>query len=337
WWFTTKRKNIDFGLFQRKSSEEASSVAGSLHEDSGSSTIGRQRGTGHFKLPDHGVISLMALKHYESSKSTIKGTWAVSTPGTYVLYFDNSFSKNTSKRVSFCVAVKEQAQKQEQAQGEPRVDFSGWLLKKKRKRMQGWARRWFAVQGAWLVYSTTEGGVPRAKVDVAGAVVSASREDRSITIDADEGFFQLRGQTQQEYEAWVQALRKAKDAGEPPAAGATLPDQPGASPDAARAHAHFEQCVAELRRLLDAVGDAALRGRALEQLQKACASEKTLHGLAGTPPAASAAERGYPVALTASRASWQSGSDVFYDTNDVLELAGASAQHSPEAHREQGE
>ncbi|KAJ2777440.1 Oxysterol-binding protein 3 [Coemansia interrupta] len=333
WWFTTKRKNIDFGLFQRRGTEDAGSAAGSLHEDSGSSTIGRQRGLGHFKLQDRGVTELMALKHYESSKSTIKGTWHVSAPGSYVLYFDNSFSKNTSKRVSFCVAVKEEARE------ERRDDFSGWLLKKKRKRMQGWARRWFAIQDAWLVYSTTEGGVPRAKIDVAGAVVSASKEDRGITIDADEGFFQLRAQTQAEYDAWVRALRRAKDAGgEAHSAGATLQSdatqqqQPvyRAPSNVAKAHTEFAESVDKLSQLLGAIGDAALRDRALEYLQAASASEGALHSLVGSGSMHSAvSEMSFPVALTASRASWHSESDVFYDTNDVLELVGASVQHSP--------
>ncbi|KAJ1812640.1 Oxysterol-binding protein 3 [Coemansia sp. RSA 2598] len=330
WWFTTKRKNIDFGLFHRKNTEETASLAGSMVE--GTSTIGRQRGLGHFKLQDRGAVELMALKHYESSKSTIKGSWNATEPGTYVLYFDNSFSKNTSKRVSFCVAVKEEARE------EPRVDFSGWLLKKKRKRMQGWARRWFAVQGAWLVYSTTEGGVPRAKIDVAGAVVSTSKEDRSITIDADEGFFQLRAQSQDEYQSWVHALKAAKEhAASGHSAGATLqPEQTsraGVSAGAKEAHAEFEDSMEKLTQLLGRLGDQDLRQAALKYLHAASASESTLHGMVGVGPArAATADMGHPVALSPSRASWFSDSDVFYDTNEILELSngdGTGANQSP--------
>ncbi|KAJ2238331.1 Oxysterol-binding protein 3 [Coemansia sp. RSA 1722] len=330
WWFTTKRKNIDFGLFHRKTTEETASAAGSMIE--GSSTIGRQRGLSHFKLQDRGAVELMALKHYESSKSTIKGTWTATEAGTYVLYFDNSFSKNTSKRVSFCVAVKEEARE------EPRVDFSGWLLKKKRKRMQGWARRWFAVQGAWLVYSTTEGGVPRAKIDVAGAVVSASKEDRSITIDADEGFFQLRAQSLTEYDDWVHALKTAKEhAASGHSAGATLQQEQSTVLEASgakEAHAEFEDSMQKLTQLLGGLGDKALREMALQYLHAASASESTLHGMVGAIPGrAATAEMGHPVALSPSRASWFSDSDVFYDTNEILELSNggdAEANRSPE-------
>ncbi|KAJ1940856.1 Oxysterol-binding protein 3, partial [Kickxella alabastrina] len=212
-------------------------------------------------------------------------------------------------RLSFCVAVKE-----EEAKEETKVDFSGWLLKKKRKRMQGWARRWFAVQGAWLVYSTAEGGVPRAKVDVTGAVVSASKDDRSITVDADEGFLQLRAQTQEEYEAWVAALKHAKEGAlASNSLGTTLQqDQllPRARTEAgaktaAYLHSEFENAVQQLRGML---GD-----QELGILQAAIDSERALHCLATGGEA-------YSESMSASCASWVSEPDVFYDTNEVLEL-----------------
>ncbi|KAJ2725996.1 Oxysterol-binding protein 3 [Coemansia sp. Benny D115] len=345
WWFTTKRKNIDFGLFRRSPyyGDESASLAGSLSETAGGSTIGRQRGLSNFKLQDRGATELMALKHYESSKSTIKGAWPVTEPGSYVLYFDNSFSKNTSKRVSFCVALKKS-----QGEEEPRaVDFSGWLLKKKRKRMQGWARRWFAIQGSWLLYSTTEGGVPRARVDVVSAVVSASREDRSITVDADEAFLQLRAQTAEEYDAWLAALKHAKDSAVQDmleGAGATLQSNQqsagpgdsaaaGADDNASRLLVVFENAVEQLRGLLMDIAAPELREKALQALRATSDSGSALGRLASysgsAPPQPLSAVRsemgGHPVSLSASRASWLSDSEVFYDTNEVLELTHGGA------------
>ncbi|KAJ2842017.1 Oxysterol-binding protein 3, partial [Coemansia erecta] len=253
WWFSTKRKNIDFGLFRRTSTPAAGSddaPAGSVGTTgSRTSTMNtlsgkrlgvspgisqnhldnelragsphqtqqqqqqqqqQQRNT-HFKLQDKGIVELMPLKHYESSKATIKGSWTAVDPGVYILYFDNSFSKNTSKRLSFCVAVRETKGEVASGGSKPRALISGWLLKKKRKRMQGWANRWFTIQGHWLLYSTTEGGIPRAKVDLVNAVVSMSKEDCFITIDGDEGFFQLHAQKPQDFTAWVDALKKTKE------------------------------------------------------------------------------------------------------------------------------
>ena len=47
---------------------------------------------------------------------------------------DNSFSVHTSKRLTFFVALEERGLK---SAPQPTPEMSGWLLKKKRKRMQG--------------------------------------------------------------------------------------------------------------------------------------------------------------------------------------------------------
>ncbi|KAI9471201.1 Oxysterol-binding protein 3 [Coemansia sp. RSA 989] len=376
WWFSTKRKNIDFGLFQRHapSSGDEASLSGSIGPvASRGSTIGtingrrlasppkalntpqlqqleesqrqalsaatKQRG-GYFKLQDRNVVELMPLKHYESSKTTIKGSWNAVEPGTYVLYFDNSFSKNTSKRVSFCVAVKEIRQSVR-----PPVAMSGWLLKKKRKRMQGWAQRWISLQGHWLVYSTTEGGISRAKVDVANAVVSTSRQDHTITVDGDEGFLQLRAQNDADYNAWVAALKRTKEHAVVSAAtdhGATfsagaVPQSPMGPPrsehsPAQQAHLGYESAVTRLTELIrDNVDDQQLRKAIYEHLQQMSEYAGTLFDMACTPtrPEISRAETnasGRPsLALTDTQAS-----DVFYDTNEVLELARDESDISPD-------
>ncbi|KAJ2780482.1 Oxysterol-binding protein 3 [Coemansia javaensis] len=397
WWFSTKRKNIDFGLFRRGAAQGGDDVplaAGRPGSDvvlgSRGSTIGaaagrgvsspptslapsgpaateaKQRG-GYFKLQDRGVTELMPLKHYESSKTTIKGSWVAQDPGAYVLYFDNSFSKNTSKRLSFCVAVKGARQNGSGSSGRPTggggdgqaaVAVSGWLLKKKRKRMQGWASRWISIQGQWLLYSTTESGVPRAKVSIATAVVSTSRADFSITVDGDEGFLQLRAQSARDFDVWVAALKQAKElyaAAAAAADGATIsagsaPAAPSPafeprridSDDAARvqqAHAAFELAAerlgALLRGLTAAAGpDDGFRAGALECLQQIRDSEAVLHGALCADAAAAPAWPGLArkgtagsdrrsLMTTDTRSSRLSGSasDVFYDTNEVLELA----------------
>ncbi|KAJ1667940.1 Oxysterol-binding protein 3 [Coemansia sp. RSA 1813] len=402
WWFSTKRKNIDFGLFRRISSSAAgsddaplqSSPAGSVGPaGSRSSTMNtltgkrqvlsagitqnhsdaepraatlqqtqQQQRNIHFKLQDKSIVELMALKHYESSKATIKGSWTAVDPGVYILYFDNSFSKNTSKRLSFCVAVRETKDETASASIKPRTLISGWLLKKKRKRMQGWASRWFTIQGRWLLYSTTEGGIPRAKVDLVSAVVSMSKEDCFITIDGDEGFFQLHAQKPQDFSAWVAALKKTKEDAAALAAsanyadGATfmsgiIPHNPAApgmpssrssynhssiSPeDAMLAHAKFLESTDKLNQLINNLrlssgGDSIQT--ALEYIKAIKDSEDTIYCLVGSSekpgrPSISRWDTGASdppsLALSASRASWfsGSGSEVFYDTNDVLEVS----------------
>ncbi|KAJ2335471.1 Oxysterol-binding protein 3 [Coemansia sp. RSA 2681] len=400
WWFSTKRKNIDFGLFQRRPQSiigDDASIAGSIGQSmSAASTTGtasgkrlasppglawqqsegdvrsatlprtpaelaaKQRG-GHFKLHDRNIVELMPLKHYESSKSTIKGTWNAVDPGSYVLYFDNSFSKNTSKRLSFCVAVKEA----KEGNSKPPVLMSGWLLKKKRKRMQGWANRWFTIQGHWLLYSTTEGGVSRAKIDLFNAVVSISKEDRAITVDSDEGFVQLRTQTDADFTAWVAALQTTKeqaaavpsgiDAATAAIEGATLAlgigSQPAASPSDAQAaaqqridmkhiqrvHASFEDSVEQLQALFNKIqepSNSALHDQATRYLRLIKDNGGVLYALLTSLDGASrpvlarkdttGSSIGRPsLSLAPTHASWLSGSgsDIFYDTNEMVEFS----------------
>ncbi|KAJ2357969.1 Oxysterol-binding protein 3 [Coemansia sp. RSA 2618] len=385
WWFSTKRKNIDFGLFQRRASADDTSLSGAGSRASTIGTAGgkrlasppsmlqaahvqqlddsprpmtaKQRG-GYFKLQDRNVDELLPLKHYESSKTTIKGSWNAVEPGTYVLYFDNSFSKNTLKRVSFCVAVKEALPS---SSSRPPVVMSGWLLKKKRKRMQGWASRWISIQGHWLLYSTTEGGIPRAKVDLSSAVVSTSKADRTITVDGDEGFLQLRAQTADDFGAWVVALKRTKEhavalANEHGGSGATFsagavvlsPLDTGLRQRttqrdtsfsmAAQAHAGFETTVGKLAALvrgLSSAPDADFQDAVRAHLQQLSEHEGALFDCVS--PMTSTAQldiarkdtagSGRPsLALTDTQASWfsGSGSEVFYETNEVLELADQS-------------
>ena len=53
----------------------------------------------------------------------------VEEAGTYVLVFDNSFSKLTSKRVTFYVDVKA-----DDAEVDSKPDLTGWMLKKKKQK-----------------------------------------------------------------------------------------------------------------------------------------------------------------------------------------------------------
>ncbi|KAJ2743046.1 Oxysterol-binding protein 3 [Coemansia sp. BCRC 34301] len=406
WWFSTKRKNIDFGLFRRRPQSVVGddvSIAGSIGQSvSAASTTGtsngkrlasppglawqqsegdvraaaqprtpaelaaKQRG-GQFKLQDRSIVELMPLKHYESSKSTIKGFWNAVDPGSYVLYFDNSFSKNTSKRLSFCVAVKEV----KEGNSKPPVLMSGWLLKKKRKRMQGWARRWFTIQGHWLLYSTTEGGVSRAKIDLVNAVVSISKEDRAITIDSDEGFMQLRAQTDVDFTAWVAALQMTKEqaAAALPSVdavteGATLAPGIGAqsafSPSGVPAstqqridmrhvqsvHASFEDSVEQLQKLFNRLQEpslSTLHDQAMRYLRLIKENGGVLYTLLASLEGASrpalahkdttgSIAIGRPsISLVPSHASWLSGSgsDIFYDTNEMVEFTPDAADLLP--------
>ncbi|ORX64062.1 hypothetical protein DL89DRAFT_272765 [Linderina pennispora] len=341
WWFSTKRKNIDFGLFYRRApaaggysddgrirtpyaarnhrqssttvtpiptpKNPSSASSGQLAEPD-NDLAAKQRG-GYFKLQDKNVTELIPLKHYESSRSTIKGSWNAAEPGTYILYFDNSFSKNTSKRLSMCVAVKEKAT--EATEDVPAVVQSGWL-------MQGWANRWFSLQG----------GVVRSKVDI---------EDRIVI---------LRALSDDDFSSWVTAFQNVKDqAAQHPATVTISTDagfnnstqlRPPVTCDTADSRhlqllqASMDDSISQLQRLannsqaliilIHHLSDHEVAVQQQEQSDRQDSQSQVDTGSA--PPT---------IAHTDSRMSFlsASGSDIFYDTNEVLEVAHEDLKLSP--------
>ncbi|KAF9579287.1 hypothetical protein BGW38_004513, partial [Lunasporangiospora selenospora] len=93
--------------------------------------VRRKKTVAKFKDPE--LIEILPIEHYDSSSGTIRGEYTIKEEGSYVLVFDNSFSINTSKRLTFFVALEARGRK---ASIQPKTDMAGWLLKKKRKRMQ---------------------------------------------------------------------------------------------------------------------------------------------------------------------------------------------------------
>ncbi|KAI9141963.1 hypothetical protein BKA69DRAFT_353020 [Paraphysoderma sedebokerense] len=148
------------------------------------------------------LVPVLPVVRYESAKLTIKGEKVVTQNGTYVLYFgefgyfvnnaprqpdsnllissflDNSFSMNTSKKLTFFVALKDG----EPVTHEHKPELSGYMLKKKRKKMQGWARRWFVIDRGQLSYYVVPNGVCRGSVPIALSTISVDKQRMWINI-----------------------------------------------------------------------------------------------------------------------------------------------------------
>jgi hypothetical protein len=146
-------------------------------------------------------ISILSLAKFESDKFTIKGTYRVVVPGTYILWFDNSFSINTSKRVTFYVTATSDDFRDPAVPKPPQV--SGWLLKKKRKKMQGWARRWFQLdQDHILSYYSEPNSYCRGSIDLLNCVVNKIPEQRMFVLDADRDHWKLKAVDAESYDYW---------------------------------------------------------------------------------------------------------------------------------------
>ncbi|RIA91503.1 hypothetical protein C1645_118170 [Glomus cerebriforme] len=68
---------------------------------------GRKKSVSAQIIKDPDLKEILPIEHYNSASTTIKGSYRVQEEGTYCLCFDNSFSRNTSKALTFFVALKD--------------------------------------------------------------------------------------------------------------------------------------------------------------------------------------------------------------------------------------
>ncbi|CAO3610212.1 unnamed protein product [Mucor fragilis] len=96
----------------------------------------------------------------------------------------------------------------EQTLEHPQAEISGWLLKKRRKKLQGWAKRWFELSKAGVLsYSASPTSVTRGSIQILLATITLNPQQRIIHIDSGSTLFHLRCQTDDEYKKWTQALK----------------------------------------------------------------------------------------------------------------------------------
>lgn len=90
--------------------------------------------------------------------------------------------------------------------------LTGVLKKRKRKRHQGYARRFFSLDftsSTLSYYLNKDSSTLRGAIPLSLAVTSASPVDREICIDSGAEVWHLRAFTDQEWEKWKSALERA--------------------------------------------------------------------------------------------------------------------------------
>ncbi|KAL0144932.1 Oxysterol-binding protein-domain-containing protein [Mucor lusitanicus] len=229
WTFTTKKNNIAFGLYRRlghtplpsssdivlkaqqarsdqllkayplsKKTEDDDSL---LHDSSSHHTRARSKSIASEKLKEkNDWVELIPIEHVNSVKAKVEGSYTVCDSGNYILVFV----------VTFSVALVDP--NMEQALEHPQAEISGWLLKKRRKKLQGWAKRWFELSKAGVLsYSATPTSLTRGSIQILLATISLNPQQRIIHIDSGSTLFHLRCQTNDEYKEWTRALKAYRD------------------------------------------------------------------------------------------------------------------------------
>ncbi|KIL70627.1 hypothetical protein M378DRAFT_65993 [Amanita muscaria Koide BX008] len=91
----------------------------------------------------------------------------------------------------------------------PSVICEGWVLKKRRKRMQGFARRYFVLYSdGMLKYSFGPEKPVRDQLALQRAAISTTPGRKDIHVDSDMATFHIRCLTAEDFEAWMAAFRK---------------------------------------------------------------------------------------------------------------------------------
>ncbi|KAF8446140.1 Oxysterol-binding protein-domain-containing protein [Boletus edulis BED1] len=89
------------------------------------------------------------------------------------------------------------------------VVCEGWLLKKRRKKMQGFARRYFVLhQSGTLSYSLDPKHPVRDRIFLPHAALSTVVGRKDIHLDSSTATFHIKCLTSEDFNTWMSALRK---------------------------------------------------------------------------------------------------------------------------------
>ncbi|GMF73420.1 unnamed protein product [Aspergillus oryzae] len=211
------------------------------------------------RLTGIGLKQIQWIGKCEADK-IVKGTYDVpaNEGGNYALVFDNTFSKQISKTVTLVLLTYPTALPPQSApvphavlpsrgtdsseSGKPLASrirgnssakvlppsintdpasvHTGILQKRRRKRHQGWARRFFSLDftsSTLSYYHDPNSSALRGSIPLNLAAVACNENSREISIDSGTEVWHLRASNDQEFISWKRALERASSSKTPAA------------------------------------------------------------------------------------------------------------------------
>lgn len=185
--------------------------------------------------------NLKLLKSYQKliPGELVKGTFEVTKGGMFAFIFDNSFSKTISKKVLFSSTIVNGVDASLLASANKSVIFNDTptnlpkpsnklpgnimtskngevllsvLLKKRRKRHQGYTKRQFVLNfkyGTLSYFKNNEKNL-RGQMPIIPSIVSANYKTREIFIDSGMEVWDLKALNKDDFDAWVNAFNVVK-------------------------------------------------------------------------------------------------------------------------------
>ncbi|KAJ5594505.1 uncharacterized protein N7459_000713 [Penicillium hispanicum] len=218
------------------------------------------------KLTAIGLKSIKWVGKCEADKIS-KGTYDVppGEAGNYALVFDNTFSKQISKTVTLVLLTyptglpppvvasisRSRTDASNESLNQPRTRrrgnsrstlnaqlsdssgsstvHTGLLQKRRRKRHQGWARRFFSLDftsSTLSYYHDPNSAALRGAIPLSLAAVATNEKSREISIDSGTEIWHLRANNGQDFVAWERALEKASSKDSPKDSDLTVHSPP---------------------------------------------------------------------------------------------------------------
>ncbi|GEQ66552.1 hypothetical protein JCM33374_g215 [Metschnikowia sp. JCM 33374] len=219
------------------SPRQRSTSVTSVNQISRSSTFrSRSRSSTFSTSLSNSGLTLVKDYHKLLPDELMKGTYKTDRGGTFAFIFDNTFSKTTSKKVFFSAKLtSEDVTVYPQVSSlnpnynslpEPdTIDFSGdktanilWpkdgelmqgvLYKKRRKKLQGFTKRFFILNFKYgtLSYFKNNDNKLRGQMPITESIVSADSKTNQIFIDSGMEVWNIRALNAKDFKAWVSAF-----------------------------------------------------------------------------------------------------------------------------------
>ncbi|KAF7715617.1 Uncharacterized protein PECH_000970 [Penicillium ucsense] len=252
WSIQPHKKSVNFGLFKHPGQSSLTSQLPASDSQSTASNenlpAAGARNQPSPVIEKLTAIGLKQIKWYGKCEADriSQGTYDVpaAEAGNYALVFDNTFSKQISKTVTLVLLTyptgmqphgskpssiarspaggSSDSLPQSRTRGRSKSTLSvqvsdtsvhtGILQKRRRKRHQGWARRYFSLDytsSTLSYYHDPNSSALRGAIPLSLAAVATNEKTREMSIDSGTEIWHLRASNDADFEAWKGALEKA--------------------------------------------------------------------------------------------------------------------------------
>jgi hypothetical protein len=243
WQVKPSKKSINFGLFRHSGSP--GEVIGDATNTSGArrSVSSASGQTLEEKLHSSGLEQVTWHGRCDPDK-LLNGSYYVKDKGAmYALVFDNTFSKNTAKTVLFSQHIAKSPEipvltksisfagaatagaatsTTSSTPGNSRRGsttfvssdryMTGVMLKKRRKKLQGYGRRYFSLDKKYMLlnyYLDQKSSLLRGSMPITLCVITAIEQAREIVIDSGGEVWNLKTLSPVDWKAWIGELDKS--------------------------------------------------------------------------------------------------------------------------------